>query len=175
MSRKIGHGASDRLDIDRDIKRLGGDHRGRTVTTIRRNTITGGARFRTLDHTAGMTQPFANRMYTIYGGKNLDTIYAGKRFDTIYAGKRFDTIYAGKRFDTIYAGKRFDTVYGGGGSGAITYWGAPRQGGGVTMTVKDPTTRQVVSVVYNPVTRQYLDTKAKRWLAAPAWMRAQLG
>ena len=155
MSRKIGHGTSDRLDIDRDIKQLGGEHRGRTVTTIRRNTITGGARFRTLDHTAGMTTPFSRRM------------------DTIYAGKRFDSVYGGKVFDTIYAGKRFDTWYGG-GSG-LTYWGAPRQGGGVTMTVKDPRTRQVRSVVYNPVTRQYLDTTTKRWLAAPGWMRAQLG
>lgn len=162
--KKIGHGRNDRLDIDRDIRRLGGESRGRTVTEIRRDTIYAGARFRTLDHTAGMTRPFAKRM---------DTIYAGKRFDTIYAGKRFDTIYAGKRFDTIYAGKRFNTVPG--GSDALTYWGAPRQGGGVTMTVKDPSTRQVISVVYNPVTRQYLDTKAKRWLAAPAWMRAQLG
>ena len=173
MSRKIGHGTSDRLDIDRDIKQLGGEHRGRTVTTIRRNTITGGARFRTLDHTAGMTTPFSQRMDTIYAGKLFDSVYGGKVFDTIYAGKRFDTIYAGKRFDTIYAGKRFDTWYGG-GSG-LTYWGAPRQGGGVTMTVKDPRTRQVRSVVYNPVTRQYLDTTTKRWLAAPGWMRAQLG
>ena len=172
--KKIGHGRNDRLEIDRDIRRLGGESRGRTVTEIRRDTIYAGARFRTLDHTAGMTRPFAKRMDTIYAGKRFDTIYAGKRFDTIYAGKRFDTIYAGKRFDTVYGGgKRFDTVPG--GSDALTYWGAPRQGGGVTMTVKDPTTRQVVSVVYNPATRQYLDTKAKRWLAAPAWMRAQLG
>lgn len=162
MRRKIGHGASRRLDIDRDIRELGGEQRGRTVSEVRRDTIYAGARTRTLDPKASL-------------GRRFDTLYGGKTFDTLYGGKRFDTIYAGKRFDTIYAGRRSSPLFGGGRRDAITYWGAPRQPGGVTMTVKDPGTGEVRSVVYNPATRQYLDTTTERWMAAPAWMRAQLG
>jgi len=161
MSRKLGPGMRGRLDLDRDVRQLGGESRGRTVADIRRDTLHGGAR--------------GGRLNTVSGGKRFDTIYAGKRFDTIYAGKRFDTIYAGKRFDTIYAGKRFDTVYGGGRRDTLFGGLARRHGGAVTATVKDPATNRSMSVVYNPTTRQYLDTTTKRWMAAPGWMRAQIG
>ena len=40
--KKIGHGRNDRLEIDRDIRRLGGERRGRAVTEIRRDTIYAG-------------------------------------------------------------------------------------------------------------------------------------
>jgi len=170
MSRKLGPGMRSRLDLDRDVRQLGGESRGRTVADIRRDTLHGGARGGRLN-----TVPGGTRFDTIYAGKRFDTIYAGKGFDTIYAGKRFDTIYAGKRFYTIYGGMRFNTVYGGGRRDTLFGGLARRHGGAVTATVKDPATNRAMSVVYNPTTRQYLDTTTKRWMAAPGWMRAQIG
>ncbi len=57
----------------------------------------------------------------------------------------------------------------------LTYIPPCHTDGATTRTVKHPATREVMSIAYNPATRQYLDTASQRWLAAPGWMRAQLG
>ena len=170
-----------RLDIDRDITRLGGAPRRRGLADVRGFNRFGGGRLETAyggvnaKQIARRVTIGRSRFDSLYGGRRFDTIYGGSRFDTIYGGGRFETLYGGDQLDDIYSGgKNFDTIYAGGKHMTVDVRTGLR-GGGVTATVKNPKTQQVMSIVYNPRSGQYLDTATKRWRSAPYWMRAQIG
>ncbi len=166
-----------RPTIDKDIRRLGGMRRtvkpsGAWEQVLpgpggRVNTAFGGVGVRTGTLYGGISQRMTGTLYGGIAKGRMDTIYAGKgRMDTIYAGKgRMDTVYAGGAFKG-----RLNTV-----GNQLTFWGRPATSPVRTRTVTNPENGQPMSVVFNAATSQYLDTRTKRWMSAPGWMRAQLG
>ncbi|MCB1888497.1 MAG: hypothetical protein KDH20_12900 [Rhodocyclaceae bacterium] len=110
-------------------------------------------------------------MHTVYGGvggnKDQPSAPGGDRAITYFDPYR---PRAGDKALTY-----IDPYLPRGSDRALTYIDPYHAQGATTRTAKNPMTQQVLSVVYNPATGQYLDTTARRWLNAPAWMRAQLG
>ncbi|MEZ6136411.1 MAG: hypothetical protein R3C53_16065 [Pirellulaceae bacterium] len=112
------------------------------------------------------------------------TIYAGMpRQDTLYGGmpRQMDTLYGGmpRQMDTLYGGmpRQMDTLYGGMRRQMDTLYGGSKHLSGsspISVRVIDPQTRKAMTVMYNPVTKLYLNNQTRSWMPAPNWMRSQI-